>query len=222
MTGHTADSGPTLTTPDRRADRRAARRAQNTAEILDAAEKVFGTRGLSDGSLREVADAAGFSTGALYLFFENKQHLINEMLVRRGDELNAMLRGIVADDRAPLDALHHIIDSTRTFFTARSNFRLLLRHLSGGAATIGPALAGYADETNAGFAESQALLASIIVQGQAIGEIREADPRALAHLYSVLLNEYVLFDEEGDEPSPAAMTSEQFHAFVDGALRHAH
>jgi AcrR family transcriptional regulator len=218
MTSTAATAGDVA--PDRRADRRAARRAQSTSEILDASEKVFGTRGLSDGSLREVADEAGFSTGALYLFFENKQHLIHEMLTRRGTELNALLREVAESDRAPLDALHHIIDATRAFFADRPNFRLLIRHLSGGATIIGPALAEYADETNAGFAESQALLASIIERGQARNDLRAGDPLAIAHLYSVLVNEYVLFDDAGDEPSPATLTSEQFHALVDGALRH--
>ena len=220
MTSTAATAGDVV--PDRRADRRAARRAQSTTEILDAAEKVFGARGLSDGSLREIADESGFSTGALYLFFENKQHLIHEMLTRRGLELNALLREVADSDRAPIDALHHIVDATRAFFADRPNFRLLIRHLSGGATIIGPALAEYADDTNAGFAESQSLLASIIAKGQAQHEVRAGNPLALAHLYSVLVNEYVLFDDAGHEPSPATLTVEQFHALLDGALRAPH
>ena len=46
------------TQPDRRAQRRAHRQAQsrqNRVDILDAAEKIFGERGIHNGSLREIA-----------------------------------------------------------------------------------------------------------------------------------------------------------------------
>ena len=116
---------------DRRAERRAARRAENRTEILDAAEKVFGAKGLRDGSLREIGERSGFSTAAIYLFFDNKQHLIAETLTRRGDELIAVARDQAERDLAPLEKLHRIVDATALFFTERPNFRQLLRHLRG-------------------------------------------------------------------------------------------
>jgi AcrR family transcriptional regulator len=71
---------------DRKAERRATRRAENRTEILDAAERVFGEDGLRDGSMRKIATESGFSTAAIYLFFENKQDLVAETLSRRGGE----------------------------------------------------------------------------------------------------------------------------------------
>ena len=44
---------------DRRAERRESRRAASRAEILDAAEQVFGEDGFRDGSLRKIAELAG-------------------------------------------------------------------------------------------------------------------------------------------------------------------
>ena len=83
------------TKPDRRAQRREQRQAQsrqNRVDLLDAAEKIFGERGIHNGSMREIADEAGFSAAAIYLFFENKQHLLSETLTRRGDELIPVIR----------------------------------------------------------------------------------------------------------------------------------
>ncbi len=63
-----------------------------------------------------------------------------------------------------------------------------------------------------------AVLAGLVRAGQRAGEIRVGDARALAHLYSVLVNEFVLL-ASSDDAVVGTLTSEQFHAFIDGALR---
>ncbi len=201
--------------PDLRARRRAARRSENRTEILDAAERVFGEHGVRDGSLREIALRAGFSTAAIYLFFENKQHLLSETLTRRGAELVTTLQTVAEGDLAPLETLHRIIDVTGAFFEARPDFRGLIRHITGGAAIVGPALAEYAGEVDGYFSKAMALLAGIVGDGQEVGEIRDGGAYAIAHLYSVLVNEHVLLTN-GDE---SKLTPEQFHGLIDGALR---
>ena len=205
--------------PDRRAQRREARRAHSRAEILDAAEKVFGEDGLRDGSLRNIAVLSGFSTAGIYLFFENKQHLVSETLARRGDELNAVMRNVAESDLAPIDKLHRIVDDTVVFFAERPHFRLLIRHLRGGEQITGPVLAEYARDVHGRFLESMTLIAGIIHDGQHIGEIRDGNERALAHMYSVLVNEFILLDPPADESSIGTLTPTQFHGLVDGALR---
>ncbi|MCU1358997.1 MAG: TetR/AcrR family transcriptional regulator [Ilumatobacteraceae bacterium] len=64
--------------------------------ILDAAEKVFGRDGIHDGSLRNIATQSGFSTAGIYLFFENKQHLLAETLSRRGTELTTAIAHVAS------------------------------------------------------------------------------------------------------------------------------
>lgn len=62
------------------------------------------------------------------------------------------------------------------------------------------------------------ILAGIVAEGQDAGEIRAGDASALAHLYSVLLNEHVLLAAEA-EPGIGGLTSEQFQGLIVGALR---
>src|SRR5271170_7290465 len=106
-------AGTAAAEPDPRARRRAARRAGNREEILDAAEQVFGEFGIHDGSLRQIAHLAGFSTASIYLFFENKQDLLNQTLLR-GVELNNAIRAVADSDLPPLEKLHRIVDVTQT------------------------------------------------------------------------------------------------------------
>jgi AcrR family transcriptional regulator len=202
---------------DRRAQRRAARRADNRAEILDAAEKVFGADGLRAGSLRKIAAESGFSTAAIYLFFDNKQHLLAETMRRRGDELLAAVRAAADSDLEPMEALHRIVDDTVAFFESRPAFRQLLRHIRGGPTITGPVLESYADGGPT-FDEVMAVIAAVVTEGQQRGEIRDGDARALAHLYSVLINEFVLLAASGAAHN-GSLTPAQFHSLIDGALR---
>lgn len=203
---------------DLRNQRRANRRARSRTEILDAAEQVFAEDGIPNGSIRKIAVRSGFSAAAIYLFFENKEQLVSETLSRRGDELIAVIRSVAESNHEPLGKLHRVIDETVAFFRDRPTFRFLLRHLRGGEAITGSVLGDFSDPTNNRFHEAMALLTGIVEEGQAAGQVRVGDGWVLAHLYSVLINEFVLLDGDGARPA-RTFSSEQFHSLVDAAFR---
>ena len=63
--------------------RRTKEDAEKTREmLLDAAEEVFLTQGVTSSSLNDIARAAGVTRGALYWHFENKQALFDAMHAR--------------------------------------------------------------------------------------------------------------------------------------------
>jgi AcrR family transcriptional regulator len=196
---------------DLRRRRRIARRAASVTEILDAAERVFSEDGLRDGSLRRIADLSGYSTAAMYKFFDSKQHLVAQTLSRRADEYLAELQDAARTDGSPLERLHLIIDGAAEFFGARAHFKSVLRQMQGGSAIVGPVLAAFADDVYGRYAQAMNLMADLVREGQQSDEIRAGDPDALAHLASVLVNEFVL--------SNTSLTSTDFHAVFDGALR---
>jgi AcrR family transcriptional regulator len=196
---------------DPRSRRRAARRAASTADILDAAERVFGEDGLRDGSLRRIAELSGYSTAAVYKFFDSKQHLVTETLNRRADEYLLDLKTAADREGTPLERLHLIVDAAATYFSGHKQFGSLVRQVQGGQAILGPVLAAFADDIDGRYGQAMALMTDLIHDGQSTGEIRAGDPRALAHLASVLTNEYVLSD--------LPLTKEQFHAVFDGAFK---
>ena len=161
--------------PDFRAQRRAARKAENRSDILDAAEHVFGEHGFRAGSLRQIAVLSGFSPAAIYLFFDNKQHLVAETLIRRGAELVGALQTVAGSGLSPLDKLHRIVDDTVIFFEARPDFRKLVRHMTGGSTIVGSAFAEFAGDGDGYFTEAMNVLARIVEVGQEVGEIREGN-----------------------------------------------
>jgi AcrR family transcriptional regulator len=196
---------------DPRTRRRAARRAASTADILDAAERVFSEDGLRDGSLRRIAELSGYSTAAIYKFFDSKQHLVTETLNRRADEYLTGLKSAAASEETALERLHLIVDAAAIYFSAHKQFSSLIRQVQGGVAILGPVLTAFADDIHGRFGQAMTLMTDLVREGQEAGEIRAGDPRALAHLASVLTNEFVLAD--------LPMTLAEFHAALDGTLR---
>lgn len=199
------------TREDLRSQRRAARRMESQTAILDAAERVFSEDGLRTGSLRRIADLSGYSTAAIYKFFDSKQHLVVETLNRRADEYLAELNKAADSTGSALQRLHYIVDAAAAFFSARSQFRSLIRQMQGGSVIVGPMLDAFADDVYGRYGQAMALMAQLVQQGQEAGEIRDGDPAALAHLASVLTNEYALGD--------VAIAPSVFHALFDGAMR---
>jgi AcrR family transcriptional regulator len=62
---------------------RAQRRQQTRARLLDAAGQVFARRGFHAATIDEVADAAGYTKGAVYSNFANKDALFLALLDQR-------------------------------------------------------------------------------------------------------------------------------------------
>lgn len=211
-------SGPrTLPSPDElRAQRRAARAAGNRADILDAAERAFAERGL-DGSLRDIAQLSGFSTAAIYKYFENKQQLFAETLSRRGLELLGVIEESAATADAPMDKLHAIVDGAIGYFETYPDFRRMLRSVREVDVAIPEIIREQASGRIEEFTRSVALMVGIIEEGQRRREIRSGSAPALLHFYMTLVYEQV-FLATGDNPAPA-LSHEEFHQLVDGALR---
>src|SRR5688500_14139506 len=70
----------------RREQRRLLHQDLSRAQLLDAAEEVFGEKGFHDTTLKEIAELAEFSVGSVYSFFENKDDLFPNVFLRRGSE----------------------------------------------------------------------------------------------------------------------------------------
>ncbi len=59
-----------------------ARRARTRDRLMDAATAVFAERGISGASVEEISEAAGFTRGAFYSNFEDKNDLVLALIQR--------------------------------------------------------------------------------------------------------------------------------------------
>ena len=88
------------------------RREQTRTHLLEAAAEVFARRGFHGASLDEVADAAGFSKGAVYSNFASKEDLFLALVKQRQElmlqEFFAAATGEYRDTAARLQAITEV------------------------------------------------------------------------------------------------------------------
>src|SRR5271165_5975415 len=84
------------------------RRQQTREHLLAAAAEVFGQRGFHGASLDEVAAVAGFTKGAVYSNFKNKEDLFLALLESEYQRELATVRTTLETTDGPPDA--HLSD----------------------------------------------------------------------------------------------------------------
>src|SRR5213593_948885 len=84
-----------------------ARRSVKPAEerrkdVLDAALRLFASKGFADTTVSDIAAEAGMATGTVYLYFPSKEHVLQGLHDRFGEENEAAVAAAAVDavDRA--------------------------------------------------------------------------------------------------------------------------
>lgn len=96
--------------------RRSGARSQPTRErILDAAERLFARRGFHGVSIRDITGEAGVDVALANYHFGSKQGLLESVVERRAEDLNAerlaRLDALLATGRRKAPTLEEIIDA---------------------------------------------------------------------------------------------------------------
>lgn len=71
-------------------------------QILDGAKRVFMEQGFEAASMNDITRAAGVSKGTIYVYFENKEDLFEDMIERERRKLTETVRHVL-DANQPLD-----------------------------------------------------------------------------------------------------------------------
>jgi AcrR family transcriptional regulator len=104
------------------------RRRQRTREaLLDAAAAVFASRGFQGASLDEIAETAGYTRGAIYKHFADKEELLHEVCVRLNERTFAEFDELPGIDRpwADLD-FEDITSHWRAMVERDTDFRIVM------------------------------------------------------------------------------------------------
>ena len=93
---------------------RAEKKAETRTRLLEAAATVFARRGMQQASIDDVAEHAGFTKGAVYANFKNKEELFLAMLDDRFAGHVEEIDRVLASDAEPEDQARvgaaHFID----------------------------------------------------------------------------------------------------------------
>jgi AcrR family transcriptional regulator len=158
------------------------RREDTREQVLAAAERVFAKRGFHATSLDAIAEDAGFSRGAVYYNFADKEELFLELIDRRCAERAQDLRAVfaevpegdvVATSRQARLAAQHALDA----MTGDPQWRALYLEFLAHAARDGAFRRRFARRT----AEMRSALEEVVVERtRPVADALEMEPEQLA------------------------------------------
>jgi TetR/AcrR family transcriptional regulator, fatty acid metabolism regulator protein len=161
MTAHSAPERPDRAGGDKR------------ERILAAAERIFARHGFFAARVSEIAKDAGVADGTIYLYFKSKDDLLISLFEHRMTQVNAELRAAIAGAR-PRAQLRAFI---RAYLQMVSDEPAAAEVLTLELRQSGKFMKEY---DNPQFAELLRLLAGIIADGQACGELAATIPSHIA------------------------------------------
>jgi AcrR family transcriptional regulator len=101
---------------------------ERRAAILAAATRTIASRGLS-APTASIAKEAGVSNGSLFVYFETKAALLNELYIALKSEMGAAAIADLPADAAPREQVHHMWTRWLRWATANPDKRRALAQL---------------------------------------------------------------------------------------------
>lgn len=74
-------------------------------QILDRSAEIFARKGVTATTIREIADAVGVYSGALYHYFPSKEAIVTELIREYITDLNDRCRDVLARSLPPIERL---------------------------------------------------------------------------------------------------------------------
>lgn len=104
------------------AERKEREKLQRRNDIIDAAEKVFFSRGFESATMDDIAEVAELSKGTLYLYFRSKEDLQFAIFMRGSDILMKMMKDNLSADSNGYQRLLELADSFIRFSRENRNY----------------------------------------------------------------------------------------------------
>ena len=176
---------------------REARRLQrielSREQILDTAEELFATHGYYDTGLKDVAAKCEFSVGSIYTFFESKDVLYEQVLMRRSIGVDALQilapESMPADDR--LVKIAEVLINHSVEHPAWGALTAEVTRIARSPGTSIPEVWGHHA------VRLHKFLVDVVKKGQADGTLRHGSPRSLARLYWAVVTSFIVVSAMG-------------------------
>ncbi len=191
------------------------------AAILAEAEKYFSRKGFYNVTVAEIANAAGFSTGFLYQFFESKERLYTTMIIEKLVMMYETIARDVEAAKALDDKIAALVGAQLRFVEENADFcRIFLR----GENELSPqTMDSMRDQIKKDYFNHLSFIENIIKAGIKKGLIRSLPPRdiasALSHMIRAAAIDWMIL------PSREPLVSRKdiiLDIFFNGVKKHDH
>jgi len=97
-------------------------------QILDAAAKVFSTKGFARTQVDEIANLAGLGKGTVYRYFKDKKNLFFSVADRGIENLKDFVLEAMAKEKGPVEKIKRAIETYLKFFNEHSDLIRIFIH----------------------------------------------------------------------------------------------
>lgn len=160
-------------------------------KILDTSRQFLFTEGYNSLSMRKIANEVGASATSIYLYFENKDHLVHTLIEESVEELSVAIEQSAGRKHASIDKFEAIIRGYVNFALSNpEKYQVIYMALSG-------EMTRYPKEKFRKARRGYALLESVILKGIEEGLMELDEPKIAAYsiwaqlhgVISVVLNQ---------------------------------
>jgi len=110
------------------AERKEREKKQRRKAILEAAEKVFFSKGVEEATMDDVAKAAELSKGTLYLYYKNKEDLLHAIVNNGLDILYNMFEKAVKKEKRGIDKILAVGKAYCEFYREETDYYKIILH----------------------------------------------------------------------------------------------
>lgn len=181
-------------------------------EILDAAERLFTTKGYQETSVTDIVKAVNVAKGTFYYYFNTKEEVLNEVLSRLIDEDEKRMKKVLADSSAgPVEKLVKLILAQSPQPEDRKEKMTQEFHRPGNAEM-------HQKATQLAIKRLAPLLAQAVRDGIEQGIFSTQTP--LEDMEMILATSSVMFDDELSpyEPEEIPMKAAAFFSYMERVL----
>jgi AcrR family transcriptional regulator len=159
------------------------------ADIVSAAEKVFAARGFYGSTMDEIAKRAEFGTGSLYKYFQGKKDLYFSLIDEKVEEITRLVRAELERDLPPVERIASVLNLQLAFIERnRDFFKIYISERNRFEWTMKDELGKGVHEKFMAYIDS---LEEVMRQGIEGGQLKEMDPRDMAHGFVGIVNSFV-------------------------------
>jgi len=181
-------------------------------QILDRSAEIFAEKSIAATTIRQIADAVGVYSGALYHYFPSKDAIVTELIREYIEDLTARCRDLVARSLPPIERIEALatiaLETSAEYHGATAIWRREHHYMR--KLLIAADMADTADEMEEAWRVA-------IAEGVADGSLRDdVDPHTLQEmLYDVLWHASRWYTA-GPEHTHADLAATIVTVFVDG------
>jgi len=187
-----------------------ARKAAYRTLILEAAERVFATKGFDGAKIKHIADEAGLALGTVYAVFPGKRDVFIAVHAQRGTVLLSRIVQAVEGIDAPFAALARALRAACEFYAEHPFY--LRMHLYSGTSWSSPRLD--VDEERRIFERGIHSLVVLFEHAAARGELIDEPPETCAHLCLGMMQVMLAEWQRGSFANPAADVAARFERLL--------